>query len=277
METMEFEGRSEQEAIDKAIAALGLNRDEIDVEIVESKKGSFLFGGGRVKIRVHVEEEAVEGKAARPATSPQAQDEFERKVIEFLSGLVTRIGLTGAVHVAFREENKLGLDIETEDSGLLIGKRGSTLEALQLITNIVAGRFAPGNRRVIIDTKDYRNRREKSLIRNAKAVADQVRRTGESRLLEAMNPFERRLVHTALSGSRDIETSSEGEGLYKRIRIQYRGNREGRKPPRPAQRPSQRSPERRESRRDYPSREQDDPSRERDYPSGGDRESEAEA
>ncbi len=230
MEMMEFEGRTEQEAIDKAIVALGLNRDEIDVEVVESKKGNFLFGGGRVKIRVHVEEETT----TESRTAPQAQDEFERKVIEFLSGLVTRIGLSGSVHVAFREENKIGLDIETEDSGLLIGKRGATLEALQLITNIVAGRFGPGSRRVIIDTKDYRNRREKNLIRTAKAVAEQVRRTGESRLLEAMNPFERRLVHTALSDSRDIETASEGEGLYKRIRVQYRGSKDGRRPSRPS-------------------------------------------
>lgn len=229
MEEMEFEGKTEQEAIDKAIAALGLNRDEIDVEIVESKKGSFLFGGGKVRIRVHVEEEPDEGNRPAGETRDEAQDDFERKIIGFLSGLVTRIGLDGTVHVAFREENKLGLDIDTDDSGLLIGKRGATLEAIQLVTNIVAGRLGTESRRVIIDTKDYRNRREQSLVRNARAVAEQVRRTGESRLLEAMNPFERRLVHTALSNSRDIETASEGEGLYKRIRIQYRGPRGGKK------------------------------------------------
>ncbi|KKK89832.1 hypothetical protein LCGC14_2729170, partial [marine sediment metagenome] len=119
------------------------------------------------------------------------------------------------VHIAYREERKIGLDIETDDSGLLIGKRGKTLEALQLITNIAAGRMSNDSRRIIIDTEDYRSRRESSLVRFAQSAAEQVRRTGQPRLLEAMNPFERRLVHTALGDSKDVETVSEGDGLYK--------------------------------------------------------------
>jgi len=215
MTVQEFEGKNEQEAINKAIEALGLKREEIDVEIVESKKSGFLFGSGKVKIRVHMEDDR------RSQEAPlQPESDFEREIVSFLYGLIERIGLRARVRVSFREGKKLGLDIDTEDSGILIGKRGITLEALQLLTNIVAGRKENGDIRVVVDAQNYRMRRERSLIRVAKATAEQVRRTGESRLLEAMNPFERRLVHTELAKSNDIETASEGEGLYKRIRIQ---------------------------------------------------------
>ena len=87
-----------------------------------------------------------------------------------------------------------------------------------------AGRMSNDSRRITINTEDYRSRRESSLVRFAQSAAEQVRRTGQPRLLEAMNPFERRLVHTALGDSKDVETVSEGDGLYKRIRIYYRSS-----------------------------------------------------
>jgi spoIIIJ-associated protein len=213
MSIQEFEGKNEQEAINQAIEALGLKREEIDVEIVEAKKASFLFGGGKVRIRVHLDEE----KPREDSQSPV--NDFESKMCAFLEGLLERIGLPGKVRVAFREDRKLGFNLMTREAGILIGKRGQTLEAIQLISNIVAGRLDRGNIRVIVDTQNYRSRREKSLIRMAQQAAEQVRRSGQPQLLEAMNPFERRLVHTALSDLEDIETNSEGEGLFKRVRI----------------------------------------------------------
>ena len=77
--------------------------------------------------------------------------------------------------------------------------------------------------RIIVDSQNYRSRRERGLVRLAYQTADEVRQTRDSKLLEAMNPFERRLIHTTLSKERDIETSSEGEGLYKRVRVYYKG------------------------------------------------------
>ena len=219
MGVQEFEGKNEQEAIDNAIKALGLNKEDIDIEVVESKKGKFIFGGGKVRIRVHIEEDGFE-----PKSSLEAKDDFEREAVDYVSRLIEKIGMEAEVRIAYREERKIGLDIETDDSGLLIGKRGKTLEALQLITNIAAGRLSNDSRRIIIDTEDYRSRRESSLVRFAQSAAEQVRRTGQPRLLEAMNPFERRLVHTALGDSKDVETVSEGDGLYKRIRIYYRSS-----------------------------------------------------
>ena len=231
MNVKEFEGRNEEEAINKAIESLGLDRDEIDVEIVETKKAPFLFGGGRVRIRVHLEEERqpdYEEPEPRQPPSPHveplpAEGDFEKAMVEYLQGLVERMGIAARVGIGFREERKLGLNIDTPDSGILIGKKGQTLEALQVIANIAASRLKEGAERIIVDTQNYRSRREQSLVRQARQTAQQVRRTRQSRLLEAMNPFERRLVHTALSEEGDIETASEGDGLYKRIRILYRG------------------------------------------------------
>jgi spoIIIJ-associated protein len=221
MNVREFEGKNEEEAINRAIEALGLNRDEIDVEIVEAKKAPFIFGGGKVRIRVHLEEE----RPDKPAGPLLPEGEFEQAMVQYLQGLVERMGIQNQVKIAFREPRKLGLEVETEESAILIGRKGQTLEAIQVVANVAAGRLKDESTRIIVDTQDYRSRREKSLIRMAQQAAEQVRHTRQSRLLEAMNPFERRLVHTALSQEGDIETASEGEGLYKRIRVQYKGNK----------------------------------------------------
>ncbi|MBN1836632.1 MAG: KH domain-containing protein [Spirochaetales bacterium] len=321
MNVHEFEGKNEEEAITKAIEALGLDREEIDVEIVEAKKSAFLFGGGKVRIRVHLDEErdgswggdsqgqgnaedswqaeleqdgypdkqpedyrhpdawdhpagrgqrgqrgrrdpggrSSAGRSRRGSSRPDSrrssagrpdryspnsvdlerrdrgdakprpmvalepESDFERKILEFLSGLLEHVGITAQVRIAFREDKKLGLDVDSPDSGILIGKRGQTLEAIQTVANVVASRLKNGSQRVIVDSQNYRERRERSLVRMAQQTADEVRRTRQSRLLEAMNPFERRLIHTTLSEESDIETASEGEGLYKRVRVLYRG------------------------------------------------------
>jgi spoIIIJ-associated protein len=225
MMVREFEGKNEKEAIDKAIEELGLDRNEIDFEIVEAKRPGILFRGGKVKIRVHMGDEQEEESMAQLETDgvPAPKTEFEQKVVDFTRDLLAKMGFQAQVSVNRREEKRLGLDIEAENSGLLIGRQGKTLEALQFIVNLAAGRIGGDSMRIVLDTQDYRSRRERSLIRMANQIAEQVRRSRESRLLEAMNPFERRLVHTALATHGDIETVSEGEGLYKRIRVIYRG------------------------------------------------------
>ncbi len=238
----EFEGKNEKEAIDRAIDELGLDRNEIDFEIVESKRPGILFRGGTVKIRVHLSEEQEEMDEEPPSTggeaprgdrppraaaveNPEPDGEFETRVIDFTRGLLERMGFPADVRVAFREDGRLGLDIESDGSGILIGKQGKTLEALQFIVNLATGRREENGTRIVLDTQDYRSRRERSLIRMANQVAEQVRRSRESRLLEPLNPFERRLIHTSLARYGDIETVSEGDGLYKRIRVMWRSDR----------------------------------------------------
>ena len=215
----EFEGRTEKEAIDHAIESLGLNREEIDVEILENKKKGFLFGGGKVKIRVHLSEEGEEGEE-REVLEPQ--DDIEKTLMEFLSELIKKMALDGDVYLVSRDEGRLVYEIQSDDAAILIGRQGKTLDAFQLLMNIYAGKISQSRLRVVVDAEDYRLRREKQLIRIAHGVAEQVKRTKGSKLLDAMNPFERRLVHTALNDQKNIETISEGEGLYKKIRVIYR-------------------------------------------------------
>jgi spoIIIJ-associated protein len=155
---------------------------------------------------------------------PDPKNDFEKKLIDFVSGLIDHMGYEGKVSVLFREEHKIGLKIDSEYSSILIGKKGKNLDALQLLANIYAGRQDRDDIRVILDSENYRIRREESLVRLAYTVADRVRENRASILLEPMNPFDRRLIHTTLNDIADVETKSEGDGLYKQVRVYYRGS-----------------------------------------------------
>ena len=230
--THEFEGRTEKEAIDAAVRELGLERDAFDVEILESESGG-LFKKGHVRIRVHTgsRAETATAEAPRPAAAPRPPrienpvpaDEFETKILAYLGRLIEGMGYDAEVSILFREEKKLGLRIESEHASIIIGKKGKNLDALQLLVNVYAGRLGHEDTRVILDSENYRIRREEALVRLAYDTAEQVRRTRNSVLLEPMNPFERRIIHTTLNDIVDIETKSEGEGLYKQVRVFFRG------------------------------------------------------
>jgi spoIIIJ-associated protein len=239
----EFEGRTEKEAIDSAAEELGLEKDDFDVEIIETQRQG-LFKKGHVRIRVHTAKPVSSAYAARASTEtgggeavrrapsrqpifgdPTAQNEFEQKIAAFVEGLIERMGYSGKVSVLFREEFKLGIKIDSDYSSILIGKKGKNLDALQLLANIYAGRLGREDTRIILDTENYRIRREESLVRLAYTVADKVRETRTSILLEPMNPFDRRLIHTTLNDISDVETKSEGDGLYKQVRVYYKGMR----------------------------------------------------
>jgi spoIIIJ-associated protein len=253
----EFEGRTEKEAIDRAAEELGLEKDDFDVEILETQRQG-LFKKGFVKIKVHTDKAvssaysgAAKSVAATPGAAnrrpaepgaddgsggsreysqpvfgdPEAKTEFEQKMIDFVAGLIERMGYGGKVSVLFREARKVGLKIDSEYSSILIGKKGKNLDAIQLLANIYAGRQGHEDMRIILDSENYRIRREESLVRLAYTVADRVRENRGSILLEPMNPFDRRLIHTTLNDIADIETKSEGEGLYKQVRVYFRGAR----------------------------------------------------
>ena len=219
----EFEGKTEQEAIDNAIKELNLGREDFDVEVIESEKKG-LFRKGSVTIRIHVEEEAEAKEEPREKTrfSVEASDEFEEKVIVFVKTVLVKMGFPGAVSIAFRRDYKLGLNIDSKDSGIIIGKKGKNLDALQLLTNVYSGQL-DNSKKVVIDSENYRLRHKEYLVKLAYKTAEQVKDSKRSRLLEPMNPFERRLIHTALNDILDIDTRSEGDGLYKQVRVFYKG------------------------------------------------------
>lgn len=239
--TYEFEGKNEREAIEKAAAELGVESDQFDVEIVEAQKKS-LFKSGYVKIRVHVADAAkAVGESApaarveesrrddiRPvrvrASAPlMPQDEFERSLVDFVRTVVERMGYGCGVDISYRDERKVELRLSSESSSILIGRKGKNLDALQLLANVYAGHLGREDVRVILDIENYRIRREESLVQLAYSTADRVRSRRTSVLLEPMNPFERRIIHTTLNDIPDIETKSEGDGLYKQVRVMLRG------------------------------------------------------
>ncbi len=221
----DFEGRTEQEAIDKAIEELGLDRDDFDVEIIEKEKKG-LFRKSNAKIRVYYgdsddyeeDESEEEYEDKEENRDPEPQNDNERKVVEFVNTLIEKMGYKAETTISFRRDSKIGLSIQSDDSSIIIGRKGKNLDAIQLIANVYAGNLDP-DIKVVIDSENYRMRHEEQIIRNAYRVAEQVKRSGRSRLLDPMNPFERRLVHTALNDVEGVETKSEGEGLYKQVRI----------------------------------------------------------
>ena len=221
----DFEGKTEEEAREAAVEELGLNGVDFDVEVVECvKKG--LFKKPYCKIRVYYGDDddkerttaVEEDRSSDTAKALEAENDTERKVLEFVNTLIEKMGYEGKATISYRSESKVGLDIDSPDSSYIIGRKGRNLDAIQLITNVYAGNLDP-DIKIVVDSENYRMRHEEQIIRNAYKVAEIVKKSGRSRLLDPMNPFERRLVHTALNEVDGVETKSEGEGLYKQVRI----------------------------------------------------------
>ena len=226
--TKEFEARTEAEAIQKAVDQLGIDRNSFDVEIIKSEKKGF-FHKGSVTIRVHVadievdsnnDDDDLEEMSDRmvPGQVLEPENENEEKILEFARTLLSKMGYEADVNINFRKDSKIGINIESEHSAIIIGRKGKNLDAIQLVVNVFAGNL-DADYKIIVDSENYRMRHEEMIIRSAYKDAESVRRTGRSKLLEPMNPFERRLVHTALNDFDGVETKSEGEGLYKQVRI----------------------------------------------------------
>lgn len=243
--TRDFEGRTEQEAINKAVEELHIEREDFDVEILDNGRRG-LFKKANVKIRVHIDTNDDEQEQSLPveenedvhnadAFDPsdyeehdsneeedeedlEPNEELETQVCQFLDGVIEHMGYKASTKVSSRKGRKVNLNIESEDSSIIIGRKGKNLDALQVLANVFAGKI-DSERKIIVDSESYRVRHEEQIIKNAYRTAQQVRKTGRSRLLEPMNPYERRLVHTALNDVTGIETKSEGDGLYKQVRI----------------------------------------------------------
>jgi spoIIIJ-associated protein len=240
--TYEFEGKTEKDAIEIAASELGLEKDQFDVEILESQKNS-IFKKGFVRIRVHTD--APVKNAGRRESSgndhidpefdgsvpkgknlfqdPLPRDDFEKQMIDFVASVIRKMGYECTVEIMSREERKIGLRLVSRSSSILIGRKGKNLDALQLLANVYAGRLGHEDTRIILDSENYRIRREEALVRLAYTTADRVRTNRGSILLEPMNPFERRLIHTTLNDIGDVDTKSEGEGLYKQVRVFFKG------------------------------------------------------
>lgn len=199
MEFKEFTGKTVDDALTNATVSLGLTSDEIEYEVVSEGSTGFLGIGSK---------EAVIKVAIKTVTAISPVD----NAIEFLNGVFKAMELEVTINATFDEvENNLDIELAGPEMGVLIGKRGATLDSLQYLTNLAVNRTSDKYVRVKIDTEDYRNRRKQTLENLAKNMASKVKRTRRPVSLEAMNPYERRIIHSALQNDSNVTTHSEGE------------------------------------------------------------------
>lgn len=218
----EYSGKTEQEAIEKAGRDLGIAPDELYVEIVEKTEKRSLFGRKEVTIRVHEKEPLPEDGA-----SLMVDENFITKMVSFLEEMIHKMDYPGKVHLGFHDNQRLIFEIESPHSSILIGRKAQNLDALQLLANVYAEKIEglPEHHKIILDIENYRDRREEKIIHQATRAAEQVQENRSSKLLYPMNPYERRLVHMTLGDFENIITESEGDGMYKQVRIIYREER----------------------------------------------------
>ena len=205
MEFKEFTGKTVDDALTNATVSLGVTSSEIKYEVVEEGSSGFLGIGSKdaiIKVVISTEEDP------------------KQVAKEFLDGVFEAMQLEVNISMEFSEEDDtLLIDLAGPEMGVLIGKRGQTLDSLQYLTNLAVNRSSEKYTRVKIDTEDYRRRRKETLENLAKNMASKVKRTKKSVTLEAMNPYERRIIHSALQNDNNVTTHSEGEEPYRYVVI----------------------------------------------------------
>ena len=208
MKVIEAEGRTSDDATKKALAELGI-RDvsRVNVEVIDpGKSGIFGFGVSRpAKVRIYYNEQ---------------NDDVGEKVKEMLSSLLLKMGLEGSIKDIKEGESKVYVELKSRDSsGLIIGKKGKTLEALQFMINLMINHATGSEKKIILDKEEYREKRERALKKMSRDMAFKVIKSGRPMTLEPMNPFERRLIHLSLQNDKRVTTKSEGQGIYRKIKI----------------------------------------------------------
>lgn len=246
MEFKEFVGKTVEEALTQATVSFGVTSDHVEFEVIE-KGSTGLFGIGskdaviRARIKsdkpemtetsskddkpVSIKKEAEivsenpeESSYKKTEVSDDEIKEIENVAESFLTDLFKTMNLEVSMKFDYdTEDNSLGVDLQGPEMGIIIGKRGQTLDSLQYLTNLVVNRKASNYTRVKIDTEDYRNRRKETLENLAKNVAFKVKKNKRPVSLEAMNPYERRIIHSALSNDDSVLTHSEGEEPYRHV------------------------------------------------------------
>ena len=210
MRVIEVEGKTVDDAIKKAAQKIGVEMGEIDrndIEILdEGKSGIFGIGVSRVaKIRV----------TCRSMNTEDVGD----KTREILEALFTKMGIDAVIRELHESESKVYIELECADSGLVIGKQGKTLESIQFLVNLMVNTQTKSDKKIILDIEAYRAKRERTLKKLSRDVALKVIRTGKPQALEPMNPFERRLVHMTLQTDTRVMTKSEGQGVYRKVKV----------------------------------------------------------
>jgi len=203
MTSMEKTGKTIEEAIALALIELEVSIDRIDYEVLEAPSRGFLgfIGTKLAKVRVTV----------KPIDPMKVAQDFLEKIFNLMK-------LDIQIEKITKQDNTV-FNIRGNDLGILIGKHGQTLDALQYLTNLTANRDSESKVRIVLDVEDYRQRRAETLTRLASRLADNVRRRGEKVVLEPMSSNERKIIHMALQNDKRVVTYSEGEEPYRKVVI----------------------------------------------------------
>lgn len=202
MEKIEVTGKTVEEALTNALVKLETTSDKVEYEVIE-KGSSGILG-------------IFNSKPARILVWKKAT--MEDNVMDFLDSVFKAMNLTVKIDMNIdEEENTVNINLSGEDMGVLIGKRGQTLDSLQYLTSLVANKESEKYYRVKLDTENYRARRKETLESLAKNIAYRVKRTKKSVSLEPMNPYERRIIHSVLQNDKYVSTKSEGEEPFRHV------------------------------------------------------------
>ena len=209
MEFIEVSAKTVDDAITEALIKLGTTSDKIEYEVIE--KGSTGFLGINKKDAI---------------IKVRKKNEVEDDISEFLSKVFEVMDLNVEILMEKNEDGStINVDLKGDDMGVLIGKRGQTLDSLQYLTNLAVNKNSQNYVKVKIDTEDYRKRRKETLENLAKNIAYKVKRTKRPVSLEPMNPFERRVIHSALQNDKFVATHSEGEEPYRHVVVTLKRER----------------------------------------------------
>ncbi|HIW80756.1 MAG TPA: protein jag [Candidatus Acetatifactor stercoripullorum] len=201
MEYIEVSAKTVSDAITEACQRLEVTSDKLDYQVVDEGSSGFLGIGSRP---------AVIRAAAKCSVTDNAKN--------FLNQVFDAMNMTVAVQIEYDEENHfMNIDLSGDEMGVLIGKRGQTLDSLQYLVSLVVNKDAESYIKVKVDTENYRQRRKETLENLAKNIAYKVKRTKRPVSLEPMNPYERRVIHSALQNDKYVTTHSEGEEPFRRV------------------------------------------------------------
>lgn len=203
MSSIEIEAKTTEEAIEKACKHFHLSQEELDIEILESRPTGIFGIVGNKKTRIRV--------------TPK-QDSSVVVARETLKGIISLIAPDTRIS-AEKKGDDIVLNIQGNNTGILIGRKGKTLEALEFIVNKAVNRTSEKKVRVIVDSENYRKRREEALKTLALNMGEKAKKTNKTVTTDPISPRDRRIVHLALKGDSQVSTKSEGEGLFKRVSI----------------------------------------------------------
>ena len=201
MEYIEISAKTVNDAITEACQKFTVTSDKLDYVVVEEGSSGFL------------------GIGAKPAViKAKVKDSIEDKAKDFLKEVFDAMNMTVVINVKYDEENRnMDIELSGDEMGVLIGKRGQTLDSLQYLVSLVVNKEVEDYIRVKVDTENYRERRKETLENLAKNISYKVKRTKRNVSLEPMNPYERRIIHSALQNDKFVTTHSEGEEPFRRV------------------------------------------------------------